>query len=37
MNRKNFLKKGTLGIGSVIAIPTLITSCKKDDEPIILR
>lgn len=35
MNRKKFLKKGILGIGSVIAIPTMISSCKKDDDTII--
>ncbi len=32
MNRKKFLKKGLLGIGSIIAIPTLVSSCKKDDD-----
>lgn len=31
MNRKNFLKKSTLGLSSIIAIPTMITSCKKDE------
>lgn len=35
MDRKNFLKKGILGIGSVIAIPSMISSCKKDNDPII--
>ncbi len=32
MNRKNFLKKGVLGIGSIIAIPSMISSCNKDDD-----
>lgn len=32
MDRKNFLKKGVLGIGSIIAIPTLMTSCNKEDD-----
>jgi len=31
MNRKNFLKKSTLGLSSIVAIPTMITSCKKDE------
>jgi len=32
MDRKKFLKKSTLGLGTIIAIPTLITSCKKDED-----
>ena len=32
MNRKKFLKNSTLGLGSIIAIPSLITSCKKDED-----
>lgn len=32
MDRKKFLKKGALGLGSIIAIPTMISSCKKEDE-----
>jgi len=32
MDRKKFLKNGVLGIGSIIAIPTMITSCKKEEE-----
>ena len=32
MDRKKFLKKGALGLGTIIAIPTLISSCGKDDE-----
>jgi len=35
MDRKKFLKKGILGIGSIIAIPTMVSSCKKDAETII--
>lgn len=36
MNRKKFLKKGLLGVGTIISAPTIITSCGKDDEePII--
>ena len=31
MNRKNFLKKGAIGLGSIIAIPTMVTSCKKEN------
>ncbi|MEN9489038.1 MAG: hypothetical protein RL494_1303 [Bacteroidota bacterium] len=30
MDRKNFLKNGLLGLGSIIAIPTVISSCSKD-------
>ena len=32
MDRKKFLKKGMLGIGSIIAISPIISSCNKDDE-----
>lgn len=32
MDRKKFLKNGALGFGSIIALPTLITSCSKDDD-----
>lgn len=33
MNRKNFLKKSTLALGAIIAVPTtMISSCKKDEE-----
>jgi len=31
MDRKKFLRKGTLGLGTIIAIPTLISSCDDDD------
>jgi len=30
MNRKNFIKKGALGLSSIVAIPSLI-SCKKEE------
>ena len=32
MDRKKFLKKGTLGLGSIIAIPTMISSCKDEED-----
>ncbi len=32
MDRKKFLKKGALGLSTIIAIPTLITSCRKEEE-----
>ncbi len=37
MDRKTFLKDGLLGLGTIVAVPTLMTSCSKDDdnEPII--
>ncbi len=37
MERKKFLKNGLLGLGTIVAIPSLTTSCSKDkgDEPII--
>jgi len=31
MNRKNFFKKSALGLSSIIAIPTFLSSCKKED------
>lgn len=34
MDRKKFLKNGALGLGSIVAIPTLITSCSDDDSPV---
>ncbi|MEZ4909202.1 MAG: hypothetical protein R2771_16520 [Saprospiraceae bacterium] len=30
MERKNFLKKGLIGVGSIVALPTVISSCTKD-------
>lgn len=30
MNRKKFLKNGLLGLGTIVALPTIITSCSKD-------
>ena len=35
MDRKKFLKNSAMGLGSIIAIPTLITSCNKDKEDVI--
>jgi len=32
MKRKEFLKNGLLGITTVVAIPTIVTSCKKDND-----
>lgn len=32
MERKDFLKRGLLGIGTIVALPTVITSCSKEDE-----
>ena len=34
MNRKKFLKNGLLGLGTIVALPSLIASCSKDDETI---
>ncbi|QMU65743.1 MAG: intradiol ring-cleavage dioxygenase [Flavobacteriaceae bacterium] len=34
MDRKKFLKKGVLGIGSIIAIPSVISSCNSDNNNI---
>ena len=31
MKRKDFLKKGALGLGTLFALPTLTSSCNKDD------
>jgi len=31
MDRKKFLKKSTIGLGSIIAIPTMMSSCKKEE------
>lgn len=32
MNRKDFFKKGAMGLGTIVALPSVITSCTKDDE-----
>ena len=32
MDRKKFLKNGLLGIGAIVAVPTLLSSCSKDDD-----
>jgi len=34
MDRKKFLKKGLMGFGAFVAIPTVLSSCSKDDEEI---
>ena len=31
MERKDFLKKGALGLGAIVAIPSVMESCKKND------
>src|SRR5688500_17260131 len=31
MDRKKFLTHGFLGLGAIVALPTAITSCSKDD------
>lgn len=31
MDRKKFLKKGMLGLGTIIAVPSLMTSCDKEE------
>ena len=31
MNRKKFLKKGALGLGAFVALPTVLSSCDKED------
>lgn len=31
MKRKDFLKKGVVGLGTIVAVPTLISSCGNDD------
>ena len=33
MNRKKFLKESAFGLGSILAIPSIISSCKKEEEP----
>jgi len=36
MDRKDFLKKGMLGLGTIVAIPTVLSSCNdKQDPPIV--
>jgi protocatechuate 3,4-dioxygenase beta subunit len=36
MNRKKFLTNGLVGLGTILTVPTFLTSCKKDDDtPII--
>lgn len=31
MNRKQFLKRGIVGMGTIIALPSVITACSKED------
>lgn len=31
MERKDFLKRGIFGVGTIIAIPSVLTACSKDD------
>lgn len=33
MNRKDFLKKGFLGVGSIVALPTALSACKGKENP----
>ncbi len=32
MKRKDFLKKGLVGIGTIVALPTVISGCSSDDD-----
>lgn len=32
MDRKKFLKNGLVGLGTIVALPTVITSCSKDND-----
>ena len=32
MDRKKFLKKGLVGLGTIVALPIVITSCSNDDD-----
>lgn len=32
MDRKKFLKKGLIGFGAILAIPTVVSSCSKQDD-----
>jgi len=33
MDRKKFLKDGFLGLGAIVALPMVVTSCSQDDDP----
>ncbi len=35
MNRKQFLKNGLLGMGTIVAVPTILSSCNEDDSPVV--
>lgn len=32
MDRKSFLRKGVLGVGTIVALPTVLSSCSKDED-----
>lgn len=32
MDRKKFLKNGIIGLGAIVALPTVVTSCSKNDD-----
>lgn len=34
MDRKKFLKNGLLGLGTIVTIPTVLSSCKEEDDSI---
>lgn len=34
MDRNKFLRNGILGLGAIVGIPTVISSCSKDDDPL---
>ncbi|WP_423818025.1 hypothetical protein V5739_09785 [Salinimicrobium sp. TIG7-5_MAKvit] len=35
MQRKEFLKNGLFGLGTIVAIPTIVASCSKNDDSLI--
>ncbi len=35
MDRKKFIKKGLLGMSSIVALPSALSSCKEEDEPVV--
>lgn len=35
MKRKNFIKDGLLGIGAILALPSVYIACKKDDNDVV--
>ncbi|MCB0629914.1 MAG: hypothetical protein KDD15_09280 [Lewinella sp.] len=32
MQRKEFLKRGLAGLGTIVALPTVVSSCTKEDD-----